>query len=130
MIIAFENGEQGDLFVQKAPACTIDTLAKAIINLTGSKTGISYIGTRHGEKLYETLVTREEMLHSVDLGNFLVIKADNRDLNYEKYFTEGNKKLNESDSYTSHNTKRLNVLEMEQLLKKLEVFGGPIKQHD
>ncbi len=72
VLYAFENGEQGDLFVQKAPACTIDTLAKAIINLTGSKTGISYIGTRHGEKLYETLVTREEMLHSVDLGNYLI----------------------------------------------------------
>ena len=130
VLYAFENGEQGDLFVQKSPAASIDTLAKAIINLTGSKTGISYIGTRHGEKLYETLVTREEMVNSVDLGNFLCIKADNRDLNYEKYFTKGNKKLNDVDSYTSHNTKRLSVSEMEQLLKKLEVFGGPVKQHD
>ena len=130
VLYAFEHGEQGDLFVQKAPASTIETLAKAIINLTGSKTGISYIGTRHGEKLYETLVTREEMLHSVDLGNFFCIKADNRDLNYDKYFTKGNKKLNVNESYTSHNTTRLDVKGMEQLLKKLEVFGGPVKQHD
>ena len=130
VLYAFEHGEQGDLFVQKSPACTIDILAKAIINLTGSKTGISYIGTRHGEKLYETLVTREEMLNAVDLGNFLCIKADNRDLNYEKYFTEGNKQLNDSDSYTSHNTTRLDVEGMEELLKKLQCFGGPVKQHE
>ena len=130
VLYAFEHGEQGDLFVQKSPACTIDTLAKAIIRLTGSKTGISYIGTRHGEKLYETLVTREEMLNSVDLGNFLCIKADNRDLNYEKYFSKGNKQLNNCDSYTSHNTERLDVKGMEALLKKLECFGGPVKQHE
>ena len=130
VLYAFEHGEQGDLFVQKSPACTIDTLAKAIIRLTGSKTGISYIGTRHGEKLFETLVTREEMLNSVDLGNFLCIKADNRDLNYEKYFTKGNKQLNNCDSYTSHNTERLDVKGMEALLKKLECFGGPVKQHE
>lgn len=130
VLYAFEKGEQGDLFVQKSPAATIDTLAKAIIELTGSKSGISYIGTRHGEKLYETLITQEEMAHSEDLGNFFCIKADNRDLNYEKYFSEGNKKLHLSESYTSHNTKRLNVDEMKQLLKKLQLFGGPIKQHD
>ena len=130
VLYAFEHGEQGDLFVQKSPACTIDTLAKAIINLTGNKTGISYIGTRHGEKLYETLVTREEMLNAVDLGNFLCIKADNRDLNYEKYFTKGNKQLNSCDSYTSHNTTRLDVKGMEELLKKLQYFGGPVKQHE
>ena len=130
VLYAFEHGEQGDLFVQKSPAASIDTLAKAIINLTGSKTGISYIGTRHGEKLYETLVTTEEMHKAVDLGRFLCIKADNRDLNYEKYFTKGNKKLNDSESYTSHNTERLDVKGMEELLKKLECFGGPVKQHD
>lgn len=130
VLYAFEKGEQGDLFVQKSPAATIDTLAKAIIELTGSKSGVSYIGTRHGEKLYETLITQEEMAYSEDLGNFFCIKADNRDLNYEKYFSEGNKKLHLSESYTSHNTKRLNVDEMKQLLKKLQLFGGPIKQHD
>ena len=130
VLYAFEHGEQGDLFVQKAPAATIETLAKAVINLTGSKNGITYIGTRHGEKLFETLVTQEEMLHSIDLGNFFCIKADNRDLNYDKYFTQGNKKLNLGESYTSHNTGRLSVKEMEQLLKKLELFGGPVRQHD
>ena len=130
VLYAFEHGEQGDLFVQKAPAATIDTLAKAVINLTGSKSGISYIGTRHGEKLYETLVTQEEMLKAVDLGNFYCVKADNRDLNYDKYFSLGNKKLNIGESYTSHNTKRLDIKGMEELLKKLELFGGSVKQHE
>jgi len=130
VLYAFEHGEQGDLFVQKAPAATIDTLAKAVINLTGSKTGISYIGTRHGEKLYETLVTQEEMLRAEDMGNFFRVAADNRNLNYDKYFTKGNKKLNIGDSYTSHNTGRLDVAGMEKLLKKLELFGGPVKQHE
>ena len=130
VLYAFEHGEQGDLFVQKAPAATIDTLAKAVINLTGSKTGISYIGTRHGEKLYETLVTQEEMLRAEDMGNFFRVAADNRNLNYDKYFTKGNKQLNIGESYTSHNTGRLDVEGMEKLLKKLELFGGPVKQHE
>ena len=130
VLYAFEHGEQGDLFVQKAPAATIETLAQAVIELTGSKTGISYIGTRHGEKLFETLVTQEEMLKSIDMGNFFCIKADNRDLNYDKYFSKGNKKLNLGESYTSHNTGRLDVEGMKKLLKKLELFGGPVKQHE
>ena len=130
VLYAFEHGEQGDLFVQKAPAATIDVLAKAVINLTKSKTGISYIGTRHGEKLYETLVTQEEMLRAEDMGNFFRVAADNRNLNYDKYFTKGNKKLNIGESYTSHNTGRLDVEGMEKLLKKLELFGGPVKQHE
>jgi len=130
VLYAFEHGEQGDLFVQKAPAATIDVLAKAVINLTGSKSGISYIGTRHGEKLYETLVTQEEMIRAEDMGNFFRVAADNRNLNYDKYFTKGNKKLNLGESYTSHNTGRLDVLGMEKLLKKLELFGGPVKQHE
>lgn len=130
VLYAFEHGEQGDLFVQKAPAATIDTLAKAVVELTGSKTGISYIGTRHGEKLYETLVTQEEMLRAEDMGNFFRVCADNRNLNYDKYFTKGNKKLNIGDSYTSHNTGRLDVEGMKKLLKKLELFGGPVKQHE
>ncbi len=130
VLYAFEHGEQGDLFVQKAPAATIETLAKAVIELTGSKTGISYIGTRHGEKLYETLVTQEEMIKSIDMGNFFCVKADNRDLNYDKYFSKGNKKLNLGESYTSHNTGRLDVEGMKLLLKKLELFGGPVRQHE
>lgn len=130
VLYAFEHGEQGDLFVQKAPAATIDVLAKAVIELTNSKTGINYIGTRHGEKLYETLVTQEEMLRAVDCGNFFRIVADNRDLNYDKYFSEGNKHLDISDSYHSHNTDRLDVNSMKELLKRLELFGGPVRQHD
>ena len=130
VLYAFEHGEQGDLFVQKAPSASIYTLAKAIIELTNSNTGISYIGTRHGEKLYETLVTEEEMIRSVDLGNFYCIKSDNRDLNYDKYFSIGNKKLDVVQSYTSHNTYKLDVEEMKTLLKRLEIFGGPVKQHD
>lgn len=130
VLYAFENGEQGDLFVQKAPAATIDCLAKAVIELTGSKSGIDYIGTRHGEKLYETLVTQEEMIRAIDCGNFFRVCADNRDLNYDKYFSKGNKKLDFSDSYTSHNTGRLDVEGMKELLKKLELFGGPVRQHD
>ncbi len=130
VLYAFEHGDQGDLFVQKAPSATIETLAKAIINLTKSKSGIEYIGTRHGEKLYETLVTQEEKMRLEDLGNFFKIHADNRDLNYEKYFSKGNKQSNLGESYTSHNTNRLDVAGMEKLLKKLELFGGPVKQHD
>lgn len=130
VLYAFEHGDQGDLFVQKAPSATIETLARAIINLTKSKTGIEYIGTRHGEKLYETLVTQEEKMRLEDLGNFFKIHADNRDLNYEKYFSKGNKQSNLGESYTSHNTNRLDVAGMEKLLKKLELFGGPVKQHD
>lgn len=130
VLYAFENGEQGDLFVQKAPAATIETLAKAVLSLTGAKTGMTYIGTRHGEKLFETLVTQEEMLKSVDMGNFFCVKADNRDLNYDQYFTQGNQKLNLGESYTSHNTERLDEEGMKKLLKKLELFGGPVRQHD
>ena len=130
VLYAFENGEQGDLFVQKAPAATIETLAKAGLSLTGAKTGVTYIGTRHGEKLFETLVTQEEMLKSVDMGNFFCVKADNRDLNYDQYFTQGNQKLNLGESYTSHNTERLDEDGMKKLLKKLELFGGPVRQHD
>ena len=129
VVYAFEHGEQGDLFVQKSPSATIDTLAKAILELTNSKVGINYIGTRHGEKLYETLITKEEMINAVDLGEFYCIKADNRDLNYEKYFSKGNKEMNNIDSYTSHNTHRLDINEMKSLLKKLEPFGGPVKEH-
>lgn len=130
VLYAFEHGEQGDLFVQKSPAATLDTLAKAIASLTNSNTGVSYIGTRHGEKLYETLVTREEMIKAVDLGRFYCVKADNRDLNYDPYFSQGNKKLNAAEAYTSHNTERLDVEGMKELLKKLEVFGGPVRQHE
>ncbi|MGI6644196.1 MAG: polysaccharide biosynthesis protein [Bacilli bacterium] len=130
VLYAFEHGEQGDLFVQKAPAATIEVLAEAIIELKNAPHNISYIGTRHGEKLYETLVTQEEMAKAVDLGGFFCVKADNRDLNYDKYITKGNEKIEISGSYTSHNTHRLNVEEMKELLKKLSLFGGPVAHHE
>jgi UDP-glucose 4-epimerase len=109
VLYAFEKGEQGDLFVQKAPAATIETLAKAVINLTGSKTGISYIGTRHGEKLYETLMTREERLRSEDMGGYYRVAADSRDLNYDKFVVKGDVHTMADEAYTSHNTNRLDV---------------------
>ena len=130
VLYAFEHGEQGDLFVQKAPAASIKTLAEAIVELKGSSSPIRIIGTRHGEKLYETLVTEEEKAHCLDLGPYYCIKADNRDLNYEKYFSEGNKQRLNEEAFTSHNAKRLNKEEMKELLKKLQVFGGPVRQHD
>ncbi len=124
VMFAFQHAHQGDLFVQKAPAATIDTLAKAVIELTESKTGIQNIGTRHGEKLYETLVTSEEMVRAEDMGNFFRIAADNRDLNYDKYFSKGEPKMDQIDTYNSHNTNRLDVEGMKKLLKKLSLFGG------
>ena len=127
VLFAFQHGNQGDLFIQKAPAATIDTLAKAVLHLKGAPLDqISYIGTRHGEKLYEVLVTSEEMVRGQDLGDYFRILADNRDLNYDKYFSKGNKKIETAGEYDSANTKRLNQEEMEQLLKKLDLFGGPI----
>lgn len=115
---AFENGSNGDLFVQKSPAATIEVLAKALIELYSSKTEIQNIGIRHGEKMYETLVTKEEMMKSEDLGNYYKISADNRDLNYDKYFSKGDN-VKVAEEYNSDNTKRLSVEEMKQLLLKL-----------
>lgn len=122
VLYAFEHGTQGDLFVQKAPAATIDVLAKAVLGLTNSNSEIAYIGTRHGEKLFEVLVTSEEMLKAISLSGFFRIPADNRDLNYDKYFVEGVEKVNYKDSYTSHNTERLDVEGMKNLLLKLDLF--------
>ncbi|MCU0104170.1 polysaccharide biosynthesis protein [Acholeplasma vituli] len=124
VLYAFEHGSQGDLFVQKAPAVTIKTLAKAILKLKKSELSYKIIGTRHGEKLYEVLVTSEELARSADLGGFYKVSADNRDLNYDNYFTIGNVELGKGESYTSHNTIRLNLDEMVNLLKKLEMFNG------
>jgi UDP-glucose 4-epimerase len=123
VLYAFEHGEQGDLFVQKAPSATIETLAKAVLKLKGAKEDdIEYIGTRHGEKLYEVLVTSEEMLRSIDLGEFFRIPADNRDLNYNKYVDEGNAALDEIPSYNSHNTRLLDVDGMIKQLLRLDMF--------
>lgn len=122
VLYAFEHGEQGDLFVQKAPAATIDVLAKAVLDLTKCSIEPVYIGTRHGEKLYEVLVTQEEMNKAVDLGGFFKIPADNRNLNYEKFIEKGSKELVLSDSYHSHNTARLDIEGMKKLLLKLDLF--------
>lgn len=125
VVFAFQNAENGDLFVQKAPAATLDVLAKAVIETYSeidpkyADTEVKIIGTRHGEKLYETLVTREEMSRSIDMGNYYRIPSDTRDLNYDKYFTEGNEEITKIDDYHSHNTQRLNLEEMKVLLKKL-----------
>lgn len=124
---AFENAKSGDIFVQKAPAATIADLAKALIELLGSKAGINIIGTRHGEKLYETLVSREEMARVQELGDFYRIPADGRDLNYAKYFSEGELAVSTLDDYTSHNTKRLDVNEVKTLLKKQDWIQAALK---
>jgi len=121
VLYAFEHGQSGDLFVQKAPAATLSTLAMTLTELYNSKVEIKTIGTRHGEKLYETLVTREEMVKSIDMGNYYRIPADNRDLNYDKYFVEGEEELSHIEDYHSHNTARLDVEGMKQLLLKLDL---------
>ena len=120
VIYAFEHGQNGDLFVQKAPAATIDVLSHAILDLYHSASKIRIIGTRHGEKVYETLVTREEMSRAQDLGNYYCVPCDNRDLNYDKYLAEGLHKITQMEDYTSHNTQRLNVEEMKALLMQVK----------
>ena len=122
VIYAFENGKQGDLFVQKAPAATIDVLAQAVKELKKSNAPIKHIGSRHGEKLYEVLVTKEEMVNAEDLGDYFRIPADNRNLNYAKYENLGDKDLDKIEEYNSHNTKRLDVEGMKKLLLKLDLF--------
>lgn len=122
VLYAFENGQQGDLFVQKAPAATIDTLAKAILELKGVNQKPVSIGTRHGEKLYEVLVTQEEMVKAIDLPGFFRIPADNRNLNYDKFVEKGLKEFAHREAYHSHNTERLDVEGMKKLLMKLDLF--------
>lgn len=125
VVYAFEHGHNGDLFVQKAPAATLATLARALkevysqIEPRYGKTEVKVIGTRHGEKLYETLVTREEMVKAIDMGKYFRIPCDSRDLNYDKYFIEGNEAVSKFEDYHSHNTRRLDVAGMKELLLKL-----------
>ena len=125
VVYAFTHGHNGDLFVQKAPAATLDVLAEALkqvyaqVNPKYGQTEVKIIGTRHGEKLYETLVTREEMVRAIDMGGYYRIPCDTRDLNYDKFFTEGNEDLSKIEDYHSHNTRRLTVDEMKELLLKL-----------
>lgn len=117
---AFEHANQGDLFVQKAPASTVADLAQALKELFNSSVPINIIGTRHGEKLFESLISREEMAKAEDMGNYFRVPADNRDLNYAQYFTEGEEKVASFEDYTSHNTERLNVAQIKELLLKLD----------
>lgn len=127
VLYAFEHGHNGDLFVQKAPAATLTVLAEALKELYKSDNKVNTIGTRHGEKLYETLVTREEMFRSEDMGNYFRIPADSRDLNYDKFFAEGQEDISKVEDYHSHNTHRLNVEEMKELLLKLPEVRTDVK---
>lgn len=126
VLFAFENAKQGDLFVQKAPASTIELLAKTLIELYEADNEIKIIGTRHGEKLYETLVNREDMVKAEDLGLYYRIPADTRDLNYSMYFSEGSQDVNTVDEYHSHNTDRLDSKGLVKLLKKLPIIKRDI----
>jgi UDP-N-acetylglucosamine 4,6-dehydratase len=126
VLYAFENANQGDLFVQKSPSATVGTLAQALIELYKSSSEIKVIGTRHGEKLYETLVNREDMTKAEDLGQYYRIPADNRDLNYEQYFSEGKPNIANLNEYHSHNTEILDVEGMKQLLLKLPIIRKDI----
>lgn len=126
VIFAFENGNQGDLFVQKAPAATIQTLCEALLKIYKANNPINVIGARHGEKLYETLINKEEMLNIDDMDQYFRISSDRRDLNYNRYFSEGAVTLNQTEEYNSHNTKRLTVDEMIKLLEKLPIIQNDI----
>jgi UDP-glucose 4-epimerase len=126
VMYAFENAQQGDLFIQKAPAATVLDLAKAVLEIMNSNLKIDLIGTRHGEKLFESLLSREEMAKAKDLGKYFVVPADQRDLNYNKYFIEGEEKISNFEDYTSHNTQRLGVDEIKILLSSLGIFKEEI----
>ena len=120
VVFAFKEGQSGDIMVQKSPSSTIGDLAIAVKELFSADNEIKVIGTRHGEKLYETLLTKEEYIHAEDMGNFFRVKADKRDLNYDKYFIEGNEKLSTEDEYNSNNTEILNVEQIKEKLLQLE----------
>ena len=126
VLYAFEHASSGDIFVQKAPASTVGDLAQALRELLQRDNEIKIIGTRHGEKLYESLVSREEMVRSENLGGYYRIPADSRDLNYDKYFVEGETELSMIDDYTSHNTRRLNVSQVKDLLMQLDIVREAI----
>ena len=127
VLYAFNHAEPGDIFVQKAPAATIETLAKALQELYQNHVGTNIIGTRHGEKLYETLVNREEMIKAEDTGGYYRIPSDNRDLNYENYFSKGEKDISTIEEYHSHNTERLDVEGTKQLLMKLDFIRRDVE---
>lgn len=126
VLYAYEHGQQGDTFVQKAPASTIGDLARALVELFQADNEIKVIGTRHGEKLYEALLTREEMAHAQDLGGYYRIPADNRDLNYGAYFVEGEEHLSRAQDYHSHNTERLDIAGIKEKLLRLELVRNEL----
>ncbi len=128
VLYAFEHANPGDIFVQKAPATTIETLASALKQIFQAQNPVKVIGTRHGEKLYETLLTREEMARAEDLGRYYRIPADNRDLNYNAYFVEGKRRISKQQDYNSHNVQRLGIREMIDVLMKLEVIQVALQQ--
>ena len=127
VLYAFDKGLNGDMFVQKSPASTIGVLAQALIELYNSPSQVKIIGTRHGEKLYETLVNREEMAKAEDLGDYYRIPADNRGLNYDSFYSNGEKKVSTIDEYHSHNTERLDVAQTKRLLMKLDSIQADLK---
>ena len=127
VLYAFKHGTQGDIFVQKAPASTIGDLVIALKELFNSDNPVRIIGTRHGEKLYESLISREEMARIVDIGKYYRIPADNRDLNYSMYFTDGRQLISDLDDYTSHNTERLSVYQVKKLLLELDFIKQQVK---
>lgn len=128
VIYAFQHGDNGDLFVQKAPAATLEVLSQALLQLYRSDSKVRIIGTRHGEKLYESLVTREEMAKAEDMGGYYRISCDDRDLNYDKYFSEGQEKVSKLEDYHSHNTQRLDIEGMKELLLKLDIIQTDLNQ--
>jgi UDP-glucose 4-epimerase len=130
VLFAFENGATGDILVQKAPACTIKTLAEAVCQLFGgSEENIRKIGIRHGEKMYETLLTNEECAHAIDMGNFYRVPSDKRDLNYAKYFVNGNIERNLITEFNSNNTELLNVEQVKEKLLSLEFIRELINKY-
>ena len=120
VLFAFENGTAGDIFVQKSPACTVEDLAQAVKELFDADAEMRNIGIRHGEKMYETLLTKEEAIKAIDLGEYFKVPADTRDLNYRKYFTEGSEESGLIDEYNSNNTEQLNVEGIKKKLLSLE----------
>ncbi len=127
VLYAFEHARPGDIFVQKAPASTVRDLAQALVEMTGGDTPVKVIGTRHGEKLFESLVSREEMARAEDLGDYYRVPADSRDLNYDKYFVQGETEISKIDDYTSHNTRRLDVEGVKSVLMQLDIVREAVR---
>jgi UDP-glucose 4-epimerase len=127
VLFAYANARPGDIFVQKAPACTVGVLAEAVRRIFESRASIRVIGTRHGEKLYESLVSREEMARAEDMGGFYRIPADARDLNYDKFFSQGEERISTSEDYTSHNTQRMDLDEVVRLLRNLDYVKAELR---